>query len=137
VKRGRQATGRWAIAYDACLECKTTDRAHRAHGLCVNCYTAATRGNRRRLDRQPPRSLEERHVAARGATQRYRIRKAYRERQKPLHYEPIVWPLGIKPMWQLTREGNGCQVCGGDLLLDPDGDYRCLMCSRVEARSVG
>jgi hypothetical protein len=97
----------------------------------------ATRGSRRRLNRKLPRSIEERRVAAAEATQRYRARKAYRERQKPLRYAPIVWPLGIKPVWQLTSEGNGCSVCGGDLLLDADGDYRCLMCSRVEARGSG
>jgi len=27
----------WAIHYNKCIECGTTDRRHDSHGLCVNC----------------------------------------------------------------------------------------------------
>ena len=28
----------WAKQYQKCTECKTTERKHRAHGLCERCY---------------------------------------------------------------------------------------------------
>jgi len=38
---------RWARQYDACLDCGTTERAHKALGLCITCH------NRRRRKGRP------------------------------------------------------------------------------------
>jgi len=35
----RQKLNRWARKYDCCLECGTTERRHRAFGLCWKCYS--------------------------------------------------------------------------------------------------
>ncbi len=34
----RKKFGRWAVHYDCCQGCKTTDRPHNAKGLCAPCY---------------------------------------------------------------------------------------------------
>jgi hypothetical protein len=31
---------KWAIGYDKCVRCETTDRPHKAKGLCMKCYPA-------------------------------------------------------------------------------------------------
>jgi len=32
------SNGRWAVNYDCCSECGTTEIAHNSHGLCKRCY---------------------------------------------------------------------------------------------------
>jgi hypothetical protein len=36
---------RWAMNYDYCVECGTTERRHRAFGLCWKCYAKKGREN--------------------------------------------------------------------------------------------
>jgi HNH endonuclease len=33
--------GRWAVHYPACVTCGTTEKEHKAKGLCVQCYSRA------------------------------------------------------------------------------------------------
>jgi len=33
-------TDGWAIGFDACIDCKRTDRRHRARGRCTTCHQA-------------------------------------------------------------------------------------------------
>jgi hypothetical protein len=42
IVRGKRKQGRaeligWARAYDACIDCGTTERPHRARGRCKRC----------------------------------------------------------------------------------------------------
>lgn len=60
--------GRWSREHDACIECRSTDRAHVAQGYCSRCYQ--TRGKPTR-DRNPRakigpdevRQIRRRHAA--------------------------------------------------------------------------
>lgn len=36
--RHHNTIDRWSKKYDACLDCKTTERKHNARGLCWQCY---------------------------------------------------------------------------------------------------
>lgn len=36
-KKSAHMPGRWATHYDACIDCGTTERPHRAHGRCNRC----------------------------------------------------------------------------------------------------
>src|SRR5262249_39809884 len=36
-KKPVRKQGRWASQFDACIDCGTTDRPHRAHGRCKRC----------------------------------------------------------------------------------------------------
>lgn len=33
-----ETIGRWAMKYKACTRCGTTERRHKARGLCLRCY---------------------------------------------------------------------------------------------------
>lgn len=63
----------WSLAFDACTSCGTTERPHRAKGLCRRCYGA-----------QP--DVAARHAAAhqrRTCTPEYRARQRAQYRAKP------------------------------------------------------
>lgn len=34
----REQMGYWAIEHKECTRCGTTERRHKAHGLCLRCY---------------------------------------------------------------------------------------------------
>jgi hypothetical protein len=34
---GKRLNGRWAMKYDCCVECGTTEKHHKGHGLCIDC----------------------------------------------------------------------------------------------------
>jgi len=38
--------GKWAIEFDFCIECKKSNRKHKGHGLCVNCWMRRNRTHR-------------------------------------------------------------------------------------------
>ena len=43
----REQMGYWAIEHERCTRCGTTERRHKAHGLCLRCYmTMAKRKER-------------------------------------------------------------------------------------------
>ena len=123
-KRGPQPLDRWSRDFERCTRCGTTERPHKARGLCVNCW----------MHDRPHRDANAR------ANRRYRAREATRRprlgetRLGPLPYHaPTVFPLGIKFLWKVAAGGSLARcACGGQFLLDGDGDYRCLMCGRVD-----
>lgn len=39
---------RWSRSHDACVDCGSTDRKHRVHGLCERCYSRNQSRARRR-----------------------------------------------------------------------------------------
>jgi hypothetical protein len=36
----------WSRDHDVCIECETTERKHRAHGLCTLCYQRIHKNNK-------------------------------------------------------------------------------------------
>jgi hypothetical protein len=54
VSEGGQRVSRWSAHYDACIDCGTTERPHRASGRCKRCddrwrYDQLSRRNDGRL----------------------------------------------------------------------------------------
>lgn len=39
--------GRWSRAHDACVQCGTTERPHKVHGVCTRCYNPRRDGPRK------------------------------------------------------------------------------------------
>lgn len=53
----RSRNGRWAMEYDVCVLCGSTESPHIAHGHCYECKKAVKRGHR------PPRQYKK-HVSS-------------------------------------------------------------------------